>query len=355
MNNVTRNQTRLQPTRGNTRLDSQKHPIGEHLVAIDWLDFRGLLCPTKILEFFDWVANQCDDLIDWSNERPAGRHVRFSCGFKSVRGGIYAYEHTEGASHIWISLPSTALAGCGGTMAVLFIAAQCASLGLRCTRLDLCLDDETGVLPEIRARIKQAYASGHHTGFKKLTEYSHQDSWNAPTQETLYIGSRESSSYHRIYDKGDRVRWERQTGRDIADTILADLLRIHEESRKKLSMPDYGKAIAEGILSHLTNGIDFLERKDKNLSRGNRCAFWQGFLDWLGAIQVKIVRSTPTPLMEKTMQWFDRQVSKSMSLIRDILGFGYPQWLSGLLETGRAKYRSIDRSKIDLHKVVSVF
>ncbi|MFA9201968.1 MAG: replication initiation factor domain-containing protein, partial [Candidatus Nanopelagicaceae bacterium] len=263
---------------GNTRLNSQKMPPLEESLGIDWLDFRGLLCPTKIITFFDWVADQCDDLIDWETERACGRYVRFSCGFKSVRGGQYAYELTEGAAHVWISLPGKALAGCGSTMAQLFVAKACVEQGLSCTRLDVFLDDFGDRLAKIRSSIERAYDKGQHSGFKKLSKVISRVDWQSLPLETLYLGSRESASFVRIYDKSDRTRWERQTSREISDVVLADLLRVHEDARRT-SIHLYDRSMADAIKAHLTNGIDFVRRKDKNLSRSGRCEFWQGFLN----------------------------------------------------------------------------
>ena len=77
-----KNSTRYPPLTdlGNTRLDSQKSTTQEPSAGIDWLDFRGLLDPQKIVELFD----------------------RLLTGLRSVRGGIYAYELSEGAAEVWI-------------------------------------------------------------------------------------------------------------------------------------------------------------------------------------------------------------------------------------------------------------
>lgn len=352
MNTVTRNN--LQPNSGNTRLDSQNALRPETSVGIDWLDFRGLLCPSRIVALFDWVADHCDDAIDWQTDRPAGRYMRFSHGFRSVRGGIYAYELTDGAAHVWISLPGQALAACGSTMAQVFVAKQCKDAGLRCTRLDLYLDDCTGRLAKLRSQIKDAWQQGKHSGFRDLAEYSSGTDWRVAPEQTMYVGSRQSSSFVRIYDKGDRVRWERQTGRDIADTVLSDLIRVHEDNRKAAPLPEYDRLLGEGIVSHLTNGIDFLDRKDKNLSRGTRCPFWSEFLSWLRSPQFKVVRHAVVPMLERTLQWLDRQVSKTMALIKDMMGTQFPHWLSGLVEGGRKRYKLVDRLKIEIHRAVCI-
>jgi Replication initiation factor len=340
---------------GNTRLDSQTHRAEARLVSLDWIDFRGLVCPSKIGDFFAWVAEQCDDVIDWFNDRPTGRHVRYSHGYKSARGAIYAHEPTAGASKVWISLPSQALAGAGSTMAVLFVAARCVDMGLRCTRLDLCLDDATGRLAALRRSICRAYNAGHASGFKKLLRYVKHDSPDAVPQETAYLGSRESSSYVRIYDReSGGQRWERQTGRDISDTILADLLLCHESNRRNSTLAEYDAALARKIVSHLTNGIDFVRRKDKNLSRGTRCEFWQQFLTWLASAQVKVVRQQPKPLLEKTFEWLDHQVSKSFALVRRVLGQAYQEWVTGFLGRGEAKFKQFDFDRINTYRARSV-
>lgn len=343
----------LQPDNDNIRLNSQTHSKPDTACGLDWLDFRGLLAPEQIVPLFDWVADHCDDLIDWGKDRPAGRHQRFSHGFRSVRGAIYAYEPTDGAYHVWISLPGQAVAGAGSTMAQLFIAKQCVEAGLRCSRLDLYLDDWTGRLADVRDRIRDAYAQGQHSGFRKMPEFIDRPTWDATPKVTLYLGSRESTSFVRIYDKDEgRVRWERQLGRDVADTVLAHLLNVHEEHRRKTPLPDYDLFVGHAIRSHLTNGIKFLERKDKNLDRANICSFWAEFLGWLGSLQLRVTRSMVPPTLERTLAWLDRQVSKSLSMVKDIFGSGYPQWLSGLLENGRARYRSIDERRIAMARSI---
>jgi DNA relaxase NicK len=206
---------------------------------------------------------------------------------------------------------------------------------------------------QLRTDIKAAWQKGQHSGFRELSEYSSGSDWRVPPEETMYVGSRQSSSFLRIYDKGDRTRLERQTGRDIADTVLCDLLRVHEEFRRELPLVEYDRVLGAAIVSHLTNGIDFLDRKDKNLSRGQRCPFWSEFLAWLKEPQFKVVRHAVIPMLEKTMQWLDRQVSKTLSVVKDILGSRWPDWVSGLISSGKSRYKSIDERKIEIHRVTA--
>ncbi|MFA9201974.1 MAG: hypothetical protein ACEQSC_00280, partial [Candidatus Nanopelagicaceae bacterium] len=100
--------------------------------------------------------------------------------------------------------------------------------------------------------------------------------------------------------------------------------------------------------------IDFVRRKDKNLSRSGRCEFWQGFLNWLVQLQVKVVRAAVPHLLEKTLAWLNSQVSKTLAKTKDIFGSRWWTFVHDLVNFGSARYTQHDRDFIDLHKSLSL-
>lgn len=321
---------------GNTRLDSQ-NPQTLYLPDIDWLDFRGTVPEKQVMPLLERVIYETDDVADWAGAKPGGRHVKFDEVVTTVRGAQYGYSYPEdgGMAQVWVSLPATALGGCDGLMGRLRLAKILSDCNLRCSRLDICLDDSTGRIAQVREDIKASYLRGEAVGFKKIGRFESWDEWNAPSNNTLYVGSRESVSFSRIYDKPDRTRWERQMRRDVADTVLADILRVWEECKNGV---ESNEVMCRSLISHLTNGIDFVVRKGRNLDRAVRVDFWREFLGWLGEIQVKITRQPQPFSIERTMGWIDRQCARTLAMARRIAGFGYQEWMSNLIARGESRF-----------------
>jgi len=324
---------------GNTRSNSQSTQDTYPEVGLDWLDMRGIVNSAALIDIIEWVASACDDVVDWQSGKPFGRHKILGQSVRSVRGGVFAWEVRGDKAELLISLPGKAMAAIGSVRAQGRVLSRLSVLGLTCTRLDLYIDDYGGYLARLRESAFVAYGQGKAHGFKRWVWWESYENFEAKSQRTAYLGSRQSDSFVRIYDKDNRVRWERQTRGEISAAICSDLVSFHDAVGGEV---EYDEAAASRLKSHLVGNIQFLEAKGKNLDRAIPCDFWQQFIDWIGQPMVRVKKPSVPRLLEATLRWLDRQVSKSLALVKSACRENWPEYLANLLARGRERFSRQD-------------
>lgn len=324
---------------GNTRSNSQTTQDARPAVGLDWLDMRGVVNSADLIDILEWVADACDDVCDWTGGKPFGRHKILGQSVRSVRGAVYAWQVNGEVSEVLISLSGTAIAGAGSVRGQCRLLSRLCALGLRATRIDIYLDDSTGILARLREDAFEAYLGGHAHGFKKWGWWDSRETYNAVSSRTAYLGSRQSDSFVRIYDKESRVRWERQTRAEIANAVALDLVTFHDAVDEDV---EYDVAILERLKSHLIGNISFLSLRDKNLDRAEVLPFWSEFLEWIEQPQIRVAKPEKPRLLEVTMRWIDRQVGKSLALVKKVSRENWAEYLATLLKRGEERFTGQD-------------
>ena len=138
--------------------------------------------------------------------------------------------------------------------------------------------------------------------------------------ETHNFGSRSSSAMTRFYNPYVKHRVEGYV--DIEAELKGDKAELFAEMINQLPAGCSHEEIAYLIASVALGQIDFIERRDKNLSRCPRLDWWQALIDVvLGGVGVlKIPASVYRPRLDRTMKWVERQVFGGMAAIKKHLG-----------------------------------
>lgn len=186
-------------------------------------------------------------------------------------------------------------------------------VALSCSRVDIAVDDYAKALDY--RDIEQALKEGNYTGFQSarvLVNYGEKRGGF-----TVYLGSRSSEKMVRFYDKFaeshgvyDCYRFEVEWKGDLANKMFALILDFPEDER----------SYHQELLDYAVSAIDFLDKKDKNLSRNIRLEWWE---NWIAKIQhcprwvvVKRIKTT----IEEKKNWIERSVSKSLLILERAIG-----------------------------------
>ena len=186
------------------------------------------------------------------------------------------------------------------------------------TRLDLCADDREGLLQmetmENKVNNGMLRGSSRYVRPHIPRDYA----GNRCSGGTIYVGSRNSDAYIRIYDKqaqmGTAEHWVRveielkgSYASDVVDMILSEL----------------DTDISELYCGLVYDRIRFLSHKgDIHHTEYDRvCKWWTKFLDGC-TVGRKLTRNDETN-MQGVTSWLDRVVAPSLAMVQAAYGRGY--------------------------------
>ena len=262
---------------------------------------------------------------------------------------------------------------------------------LKCTRIDIAIDDKTyGLIP--LKQMKKAVNKKNHYGFRKVGETFKGDSFLEREKRktaTTNFGSRESGKYCRVYNHKDKcLRYEVEYKQEYAQLVyesIANLQRTHDVigdggseykfdeainslTPAKLPGIEFIKSISDGIVSKFkcwsrliasfmgsiaVGMMDFRERcKHKNQKKASkrdvpRLAFWQTFIDLIGgSLSVKVPRKESSLI--DTMVWRYKQCVKQEFIQKQGLGaIEYQNYLLVMEQKIKEKMTDSDWKKVE--------
>ena len=182
------------------------------------------------------------------------------------------------------------------------------------SRIDLALDDVTGklTLSRVKKAIRARAVTCRARDFRCMQSGSL--STGEVTGETFYFGSAQSRTQYRIYDKaaeqgieGQWIRCEGQYRQENAH-LVAQL--IHDA---KFDIGPVFCGLLRGYLNFLTPS-----KTDTNKSRWATAQWWLDLLN--GAEKLKLSVIKPAPSMERSLDWFKRQVAPNFAMLLKYYG-----------------------------------
>ena len=334
----------------NTGSDSR---FGSYGLGIDWLTliFR---YPTlaQFRSDFDFLSAMLCDSIPWGAEdKPIKRGRWFDHSARSAMGLSLAWSETpHGYVEILLSMPGSALGGSQLELAraISYVRPYVHSV----SRLDCYCDDYSRALADLRPLMVAARNDGNATGFQKI-EWRISSPCAGFEETTLYLGSRESCHFYRIYDKDERSRMEVE----LHDHKALQAFSLWLDAFGCRGSAGFGDGTMQSAFTSIVfSHIDFIDKKDKNLNRNERLPWWQAFLDLVGACRIRFNRDLPTATIEGTKTWIQRQVETSLCMLRSAMGYAeYHNWMSLIMESGEARLSRIHASLISNYRQVTEF
>ena len=200
---------------------------------------------------------------------------------------------------------------------------------IRVQRLDVAFDDYDGLLDmdKIERYLRRTnlvvtrWESFERTSSSKIRGQSEEEPEDGG--ETIYLGSRLSNSFARIYDKLKEVKAKlnRKARRAVAkeDALPPRWIRFELELKRQ-----HAQAVADGmldaedvttyVLGVLRGKIDFKATSgDKRIRRRAAVRWWQQFTDSCAAIPIRVPR--PALTLERIRAWLDRSVAQSLAVV----------------------------------------
>lgn len=239
-----------------------------------------------------------------------------------------------------VSIPGAVLATCDQTALLAYLHSQKDVYGIRATRIDCCVDDELRTLKfeDIASAVSSGnYAHARIADIRSPLNMGRREGW------TVYFGSSKSDSRTRIYDKAyesklenTSIRVERQLRDESAESVFYQLCHIADNKEQYLG---------EFISSFAVSGVDFVERENnkKRLSKMSRLPWWQRFLDSV-ATPLKVVVPKKRTTIQKKINWFSRQASKSVAMIAGVIGIpAFMEFVKEALKEGEAAFKPCDQ------------
>jgi len=185
------------------------------------------------------------------------------------------------------------------------------------TRIDIAFDDRVAVMsvPAIVQAVKAGQAVSRARQCKRI------DAWDNDTGDetgaTFYLGSRQSGTFLRIYDKRllhkermDRdweqwgVRWELELKDDRADAMCRELVRLDES--------EWRQRTVEVLRAHVNFRETTREASPNERSRAPLCAWWVDLTDGFGRAPLTMEKEIRT--IEHVKDWLARSVGPMLAV-----------------------------------------
>ena len=318
----------------NRGLILQERSQGQNIeVHLDWV--QGIATGTleRLLEFIKGSTGEEFTISAGSTKK--GRKFQGGVAIGTAGTHVYYDDDTE-ECELLISMPGTPCRRMGTVNTWRFIKGLLCAYKCRFTRLDgklrvpkyaLCLNR---MLKECLNKNVKGVRSLPTTMIQYL-EYEDK----VYECQTLYIGSRESDKYMRIYDPfklhGISDAWDMElVMKDSYAQAFAEYICEMERTMDNINGFEHSLAVA--IASAILQPIQFIDRSaDKNSSRCPLLDFWQDLVDLVGYV-VKLVRPKKINTVQKNRQWLERAVANSLVMQKTVMGSGaFWKWFTDLL------------------------
>ena len=178
------------------------------------------------------------------------------------------------------------------------------------TRLDIALDSYTNLIK----KIVKKYDKYEYVSKFKSTKKIENKKGSKSDGVTLYFGSRTSDIMLRIYDKQAEQKTEKPWTRiefEIKKEYTKDIAKLIDE-----------KGLGETFKGLLSNYLNFVVRRETNVSRSRVCPWWKKLIQDID--KIKLYREPKVKTVEELKTWIKKQVSPSLAtIVQSDLGYDF--------------------------------
>lgn len=323
--------------------------VSDYTASIDYLQGTSVFPnPQRFHEFLDFVFGALEDTYALAAQEGQyiGKHWE-NTGV-SLRGGRIAYTlEKDGRVSAWVSVPGK----CWHQLSTRDQWRLCLGMyhtyGFKATRIDLKLRDYTRI--RTPQELVEYARQGKVRGIKRY-ETASNAKVGQDAHTTAYLGSRKSQKFLRVYDaapvhKENAIDWELQLRDEHAHAAFTEFVNI------PIQMPDTGdpnELVCAYIAGLVIGAVEFVEEGDSK--RRDRCAlqtWWYEFKQLVGSC-IRIALPRKESSMQRKLDWIDRQVLPSLSVLKDGWGLkGFLNYLEQRTESARKRYTAEHRVMIE--------
>ena len=257
-------------------------------VSIHWLSITYFVNIVVAMTHFlkEFLGEEIEDELEWSEYFYASEHG--ARGYRALYFGpegirLYGYPHT--GQHCHLEIPGKVIEKYGNQKVIDYLKSlKEQDYEWRCKRVDIAFD----YCPFTPLECYEAWQRGD------VHSKCHRNSWdwreNADGR-TLYIGSRMSDRFIRIYDRRGFTRLELEFKNRWSENFARVITEIE---------PDQWIKQCIGYL------IDFI---DFNTSDPSSCvSWWEKFIDEAPSIKLDVSKSTNNDPRGKLLNYFDKLI-----------------------------------------------
>mgnify|MGYP001393272507 CR=1 FL=1 len=302
-------------------INTQPAQKGVHLsdvVVLDWLELVFAPCEPEDLDDVLDVVRETFGPIDalehgWRGYNHSGRIVHGT--------GYVAWSTNDARMGVYVTLSATALGELSRSVGdVMGLLTFLVDFGFRGRRVDLAMDDRTGLL-DFGAMVRHLDAGNYTCRAKNSPEYTR--SCGDERKRLLRFGSMRSDSHLVIYDKAAQLN------------VPGHWVRVELRQRRKRAGEVLRRIVAEGLAFVPGLVRAFLEFRqptpDTNKSRWPVASWWARFLSFAKKTMLRLPK--PERCLEKVKMWLEGCVAPSLALVMRSEG-GAMGWLRDLLHDG---------------------
>jgi DNA relaxase NicK len=209
----------------------------------------------------------------------------------------------------------------GGDLEMLMIMTYTDEV-INITRLDLAADErDKKLILDYMIQCSRDEKIRTHT--RNIEEYSSRKGKIAPAK-CMYVGSRKSEQYVRIYDKAkEQYSAKHQPELYNAHWIRVELVLRRERARNAVKYivesKGAGKELGECFAEMLNGYMQFIELDDTNITRCSVAEWWLNFLETLGSVKL-FVTDEIKHVLERKIVWFYDNMAPLVSTMVDAIG-----------------------------------
>lgn len=355
--------TRLIPSPGGHSSESQSRRC-----FIDYLRYKGTVSPESFNNLVDFILG-CDPFWEYDQKFSIGKGcVAYSNKVTELDGAVILFNYLESGNIDLLVEVSGSVIEQNFSLANVFNYnyALLNKFGLKCTRIDIAIDDFDYGLPW--QQIENALVENNYSGFRKANRVqSFTDSGI-----TYYLGSRESSSCVRIYDTEVKhgysaQRFEVEFKRAKA-SVLAQLLAstpdkkalaysmIQDEDDSYLnyllSDIEFADILQRKLASFALGSISFIDRAyecdDGSLGDCPELEFWSNYKQKIldGTFACSIRCEAVKPSIVRSINFLKRQCAKTFYKLRAGMKFHSNHLMDRIIEKVHIKLSEKDKAEI---------
>lgn len=316
--------------------------------AIDWLSgtLRTTFSHDEILELVAFTGDYLnDEFVKLDHGRSVG-NTFMPWYWQSARTGCqFLAQHDPETSQAYIYISIVGKACRGNQENLMRLICYLRAKGFKATRIDCATSDLMNRLKyhEIVEAVDNGDCKGFRPDSKKgFSKHSHANDrdW------TTYLGSRGSDAFTRIYHTTDNgyVRIEREYHDTRANAVFQSLANIYEIS--SIERETMLSTLFRLVRGYSIEGIDFIKRTSKNLSRCLRLEWWDNFVKACDVEPVRIPTEKVIPTIEKSIAHLEKQYRAIFAMILQYDPENFYNWFRKFVSDGKDRMTDTQKALV---------
>lgn len=282
-------------------------------------------------EFFLEFGNQ------FSPGRGCKRYENSGSSIKGCRMG-WNVDGGDGVSHSWLAIPGNVLRQISARDVWRLCRGLAHTWKVECRRFDVALDD---YLRRVSPHDVQLACERGDIALMQTYSVIAKAKVGEVATPTIYLGSRESEKFVRFYDAEKKHgipcdRWEAELKRRHAQEAFNHFVSLPFDPD---NLEEFEQVVSQFLGGLVLGAVDFVKAQEgERYSRRQRLNWWQSLVDEVGT-GIRLSPARPKPSLERSLQWFKRQVSVVVAALKDGWGATYfNAWLAGEMDAARGRY-----------------